>query len=197
MLILRLSCSLIHRWWGLKGQCCIPHGGHPNPPSPPPGSSCPPTWWWHHDQGCCVPNKPSPPTPTCPPGNNWKDQCCKPSGPQPSGHYSKRHKKKRTATLCPAGLEACAVKGIFGLSSDYECVDTAQDVQSCGGCSSTNSDFDCTAIEGSWNVGCESGACKGTFSLIYVETNYALMTIPVYSCQAGYKLTAKNTCEQL
>ncbi|KZV77714.1 hypothetical protein PENSPDRAFT_679253 [Peniophora sp. CONT] len=166
-------------WWGLKGQCCLPHGGKPNPPSPPSGSSCPPTWWWHHDQGCCVPTLPSPPTPTCPSGNSWKDQCCKPSGPQPSGHYVKRHKKKRTATLCPAGLDACAVKNAFGLSSDYECVDTAQDVQSCGGCSSVNSDFDCTAIEGSWNVGCEKGACR------------------VYSCQAGYKLTAKNTCEQL
>jgi len=169
-------------WLGLKGQCCIPHGGTPRPPSPPPGVTCPSVgWWWHPGQGCCVPSTPTPPTPQCPGGWPWSSggQCCTPPGPQPSSHY-KRSPKKRSTGLCPIGLEACPVSGLLGLTHDYECVDTARELQSCGGCSSVHPELDCTSIEGSWNVGCEKGSCR------------------VYSCTAGYKMSSDHTyCEKL
>ncbi|KAI0033170.1 hypothetical protein K488DRAFT_34336, partial [Vararia minispora EC-137] len=61
----------------------------------------------------------------------------------------------------------------------FECVDTQHELQSCGGCASVRSQYDCTTIEGSWNVGCENGACK------------------VYSCQAGYRLARDGaSCEK-
>jgi hypothetical protein len=157
------SVDTVFRWNALKGKCCVPHGGQPSPPSPPSGSSCPSSWYWHSGQSCCVPNHPSPPTPTCPPNSWWGNQCCNhnPAPPKPSGHY-KRSLKKRSAGLCPVGLQACPIGGFMGLTADYECIDTNLELQSCGGCSSVESQFDCTAIEGSWNVGCEQGSCKGT-----------------------------------
>jgi hypothetical protein len=44
---------------------------------------------------------------------------------------------------------------------DYECLDTATELESCGGCVSLGSGQDCTAILGAWNVGCEQGHCAG------------------------------------
>lgn len=52
--------------------------------------------------------------------------------------------------------------GLTGLSGDYECADTRNDIQSCGGCASTGAGQDCTTIDGAWNVGCNSGKCVGT-----------------------------------
>lgn len=73
-----------YSWLGLKSECCLPQGGHPNPPSPPPGQSCPSLWWWHEGQGCCVPNQPSPPQPSCPAGHFWSSWWCSPSGGTPT-----------------------------------------------------------------------------------------------------------------
>lgn len=52
--------------------------------------------------------------------------------------------------------------GLTGLSGDYECADTRNDIQSCGGCASTGAGTDCTAIDGAWNVGCHIGKCAST-----------------------------------
>jgi hypothetical protein len=67
--------------------------------------------------------------------------------------------------LCPSNLIACPVAGPPGFFSDYECIDTRHDLQSCGGCSSMGMGQDCTAIRGAWNVGCESGHCAGLFNI--------------------------------
>jgi hypothetical protein len=63
-------------------------------------------------------------------------------------------------------MTACPVVGPYGVLSDYECIDTDQELQSCGGCSSTGAGQDCTAIRGAWNVGCEYGHCRGVFTNI-------------------------------
>jgi len=62
-------------------------------------------------------------------------------------------------------MTACPVVGTHGIFSDYECIDTEHDLQSCGGCPSTGSGRDCTAIRGAWNVGCERGHCAGAFTI--------------------------------
>jgi hypothetical protein len=63
-------------------------------------------------------------------------------------------------------MTACPVVGTYGAFSDYECIDTKYDLQSCGGCSSTGAGQDCTAIRGAWNVGCDASKCTGAFTII-------------------------------
>lgn len=191
------NCKSSEFWYSPKA-CCLPHGGPPEyapPPPPPRGNECPPAgYYWGTKQGCCVPNHPPPsnnPPPQCPPGWVWQPSMhvCVPSGPpphppppQPSGGYGgyggqpghgwKRHQKARSSPLCPTGLDACPISG---LTSDYECLDTSSELESCGGCVSAGAGQDCTTIKGAWNVGCERGRCK------------------VYTCFTGYLLSADST----
>ncbi|KAI0271353.1 hypothetical protein BC834DRAFT_922157 [Gloeopeniophorella convolvens] len=181
------DCSNEEFWWE-PNSCCLPHGGPPSPPpSPPTGSKCPSQdWYWGQQQKCCIPSHPSPPSPQCPYGWEWNSGVNKclpipsppsPNPPKPSHgthNYKKRDQKFRAHKLCPADLIACPVTGAFGLSSDYECIDTLHDLGSCGGCVGAGGQ-DCSAIRGVWNVGCESGTCT------------------VYNCMAGYRLSPNGT----
>ncbi|KAJ7786323.1 protein priA [Mycena metata] len=178
------SCQESEFWWEPKG-CCLPYGGPPAPPAPPKGHDCPPTsHYWNVEQGCCTPSNPLPPRnppPQCRAGWTWwpllhmclPDLPTPPSSPpsQPSsgsgGYGWKRHAHKRAAPLCPTGLDACPIVGLS--TKDYECVDTAVELESCGGCASLGQGEDCTAIAGAWNVGCEQGRCA------------------VYTCTFGFK----------
>ncbi|BGP46724.1 hypothetical protein JCM10450v2_002572 [Rhodotorula kratochvilovae] len=99
----------------------------------------------------------------------------------------KKSKITKPKTLCPTGESACpivgstsfegAVKqlsatefsGMMAGSGGYECIDTLQALDSCGGCASTGEGQDCTKIRGAAGVGCSAGTCV------------------VFSCQAGYK----------
>ncbi|KDR85002.1 hypothetical protein GALMADRAFT_131762 [Galerina marginata CBS 339.88] len=185
------SCKPQEFWYKDK-ECCLPTGGPPKPPpSPPKGTQCPPTsHYWGEKQGCCVPRNPppsNPPPPQCPKGWTWYPSLhhCRPtptpptpppshpSGNPGSGGYNhhnyKRSTHKARASLCPTGLDACPVSG---LSGDYECLDTATELESCGGCSTLGKGQDCTAIKGVWNVGCEQGSCK------------------VYTCAGGFQVGA-------
>ncbi|GAA6029953.1 hypothetical protein JCM8097_009186 [Rhodosporidiobolus ruineniae] len=69
--------------------------------------------------------------------------------------------------LCPIGETACP---IFPRMGTYECIDTATQLDSCGGCLSKGDGEDCSMIKGAQGVTCESGGCF------------------VYQCQPGYKL---------
>ncbi|GAA5892852.1 hypothetical protein JCM5296_006023 [Sporobolomyces johnsonii] len=102
-----------------------------------------------------------------------------------------RVKKSKIAqrTLCPVGESACPiagsasyagavahhfssadeVSGAMAGKGGYECIDTTQALDSCGGCASTGEGQDCTRIRGAAGVGCAAGACV------------------VFSCQAGWK----------
>ncbi|THH17010.1 hypothetical protein EW146_g3729 [Bondarzewia mesenterica] len=184
------DCSSDEFWYSAK-SCCLPHGGVPNPPSPPKGSECPSSgWYWGNDQGCCVPHHPptNNPAPQCPSGWEWISGIykCQPSPSQPSQppstpsgvhhNYKKQH-KARASALCPTGLDACPIVNASRLTSDYECLDTTQELESCGGCLSTGAGQDCTAIQGAWNVGCAQGSCA------------------IYNCMTGYRLSADHkTC---
>ncbi|KAJ6509547.1 protein priA [Mycena vitilis] len=163
-------------------SCCLPHGGVPSPPPPPKGHDCPPSsHYWNTDQGCCTPRHPAPPSnppPQCRDGWTWYSllHMCLPSLPTPpspppshpsGGAGWKRHTQKRSAPLCPTGLDACPIAGLS--AKDYECIDTAVELESCGGCASLGQGQDCTAIKGAWNVGCEQGRCA------------------VYTCTFGFK----------
>ncbi|GAA5826226.1 hypothetical protein JCM3770_006113 [Rhodotorula araucariae] len=98
-----------------------------------------------------------------------------------------QHAKK---TLCPgANEEACPILGSaiyeqavehhFQAASEfsgvmlgaggYECLDTTQSLESCGGCASTGEGVDCTKIRGAQGVGCETGKCV------------------VFSCEQGWR----------
>ncbi|KAJ7071019.1 protein priA [Mycena amicta] len=191
------SCKSNEFWYEQK-SCCLPHGGAPTPPSPPKGHDCPPSsHYWNTGLGCCTPNHPSPPNnppPQCRDGWTWYPNLymCLPSPPssppsvppsQPSGGYGnpgsshgwKRHNHKRSAPLCPTGSDACPISG--SALNDYECIDTAVELESCGGCASLGQGQDCTAIPGAWNVGCEQGRCA------------------VYTCTFGFKRSSDgNSC---
>lgn len=169
-------------------DCCVPHGGAPNPPSPPKGTQCPPSAWsWYEEKACCVPHnppQPSQPPPQCNEGWKWDEPsstCCPNSGgdhppppppPKPSskpgnpyqggGSYWKRAAKtakSRVPSLCPSGLEACPIPGLTGPTGDIECLDTYAELESCGGCASIGQGQDCIAIPGVWNVACQRGSC--------------------------------------
>ncbi|KAI0801269.1 hypothetical protein C8Q74DRAFT_1435702 [Fomes fomentarius] len=168
------DCKPGQWWWGEK-NCCLPHGGQPNPPKPPSGQDCPPNWEWDSGKKHCVPQHPSLPPPQCGSGWGWDNgsKCCFPHGstppvPTPSGKPGKpgqggygHHKraKARNVSLCPNGLQACPIAGLTGLTDDWECLDTANELESCGGCASTGAGQDCTAIPGAWNVACKEGKC--------------------------------------
>jgi hypothetical protein len=195
------SCSKSEFYYAKK-ECCLPSGGPSGgptkTPAPPSGKSCPvgnskdSYWYWHTGKGCCVPSHPQPPSnptpPQCKSGHGWQEslQCCTPSTPSKPTHTPKPSSKpgyghsgwkrshlSRSAPACANGLSACPIPGLT--SGDYECLDISVELESCGGCSSLGQGQDCSAIEGVWNVGCESGSCK------------------VYSCTAGYKLSADGS----
>ncbi|KAF5313113.1 hypothetical protein D9619_003184 [Psilocybe cf. subviscida] len=149
-----------------------PPPSHPSPKPYPGGPS--------HPGGPGGPGNPGHPGGPSGPGGNHGG----PGGPGgnhggpggPGGNYGgpgnghhRRAVKSRTS-LCPTGLDACPVSG--GSGGDYECVDTATELESCGGCPSLGNGQDCTAIKGAWNVGCEQGSCV------------------VLSCAGGFKIGA-------
>ncbi|KAI9457715.1 hypothetical protein F5148DRAFT_984014 [Russula earlei] len=178
------SCSNDQFWYQPKNTC-LPKGGPPNRPQPPVGRQCPQVgWYWDVGSKCCLPYHRNQPPPQCPSGWEWNSSShhnhCQliptPPSPQPLKpsyyRHMQRRQKLRVDTLCPNEMTACPIYGIHG-PSDYECIDPMHELQSCGGCSSTGTGQDCTAIRGAWNVGCEAGHCA------------------VYNCMRGYKL-ARN-----
>ncbi|GAA5826224.1 hypothetical protein JCM3770_006112 [Rhodotorula araucariae] len=103
---------------------------------------------------------------------------------------SKKKKQAIARTLCPSDEIACPilgsttygdavahhfstgkqeVSGVMAGSGGYECINTKEALDSCGGCASTGEGVDCTKIRGSAGVGCEQGVCV------------------VFSCQAGWR----------
>ncbi|ORY90772.1 hypothetical protein BCR35DRAFT_328533 [Leucosporidium creatinivorum] len=77
--------------------------------------------------------------------------------------------------LCPGTETACP---IFPRMGTYECIETDNSLESCGGCASRGEGEDCTAIKGAQGVGCSAGRCQ------------------VFTCQDGYKLD-HNRCRKV
>lgn len=168
------SCQGDDFWFGDKGVC-LPRGGPPQHHNPPSEKQCPPNnWSWSEEHDCCTPHHPNPPPPRCPNDWEWEQSslCCKkhPQPPKPSGHGWKRAPETpRNIQQCPMGLNACPITSVNGPTGDLECLDTTNELESCGGCAALGEGQDCTAIKGAWNVACVQGSCA------------------VYTCANGYK----------
>ncbi|KIM86009.1 hypothetical protein PILCRDRAFT_816555 [Piloderma croceum F 1598] len=182
------SCKSSDFWFSEK-ECCLPLGGPRWHRQPPAHKQCPHDWSWSTKHGHCVPHHPPPehhPTPQCAKDWNWSPAsfCCErpPHHPEPSngvshGEWKRSSYMSRALQLCPKGVKACPIAAPSGLTGDYECLDTAHELESCGGCASTGEGQDCTAIKGVWNVGCVQGRCS------------------IYTCAAGYKRSRDgNSC---
>jgi len=113
-----------------------------------------------------VPSPPSKPTECiCPAPFKVCNGICTPVSVCPSSKPYKRDKRWAGSGTCNArgvGHMACGVFG--GGARAWECVDTDNDLESCGGCilpltPYTPTGIDCTAIPGVADVSCQSGAC--------------------------------------
>ena len=58
-----------------------------------------------------------------------------------------------------------SLSNFFSSFSYFRSIDTDTELSSCGGCASTGQGQDCSDIPFSWNVGCQGGACTGSFFL--------------------------------
>ncbi|KAL0949287.1 hypothetical protein HGRIS_009364 [Hohenbuehelia grisea] len=93
---------------------------------------------------------------------------------------------KRETHQCPVGHSVCGVRSSRGRSSTgWECLDTQNTLESCGGCmyafgNNNSLGRDCSAIQGVNTVSCFEGQCN------------------VQSCRAGYIVSADGTdCEPI
>lgn len=104
---------------------------------------------------------------------DYNDLCPSNCSSQPTAAPS--HRKKRSIVgLCPVGAEACPLKrGSF--SAGYQCINTQEELESCGGCETLGEGQNCNFIMGA-NAGCSSGKCV------------------IFSCRKGYKLQSDGTC---
>ncbi|KAG8936453.1 hypothetical protein FRC02_001871 [Tulasnella sp. 418] len=100
-------------------------------------------------------------------------EVCPPTSGGGTNHPRRRYLKPK----CAKGFKRCAV--LHGRVA-YECIDVANDLESCGGCidftNSPTSGRDCTSIEGVDAVSCIQGKCV------------------VHSCQQGYAMTLGGKC---
>ncbi|KAJ7152995.1 hypothetical protein C8R46DRAFT_912829 [Mycena filopes] len=90
----------------------------------------------------------------------------------PSTYLARRDGHKR----CHKGFTACNVPGRS--DNTWECIDTQNDLESCGGCAydlGASSGADCTAIAGVSDVSCIKGECV------------------VHKCMFGYDLDDKHS----
>ncbi|KZO93739.1 hypothetical protein CALVIDRAFT_539649 [Calocera viscosa TUFC12733] len=72
--------------------------------------------------------------------------------------------RKRDLATCSYGLTRCGIWSRWGARS-YECLDTAVELESCGGCAIPYADepasgMDCSQIKGVADVQCQEGRCK-------------------------------------
>lgn len=97
------------------------------------------------------------------------------------------HLESQSTSLCPAGLTACPIPGQS--ANDYECINTATELESCGGCASLGSGQDCTAIPGVLNVKCKQGSCAGMCYLItdLLPSSFKSSFSSVSTCLSGFK----------
>lgn len=89
---------------------------------------------------------------TCPKGqtnNNAHTSCI--------ALASKGLAKKRSTYTCPEQFSACPLNDRKG---GWECVNTKEDVQSCGGCWSTGKGVDCTSFDSYASARCVKGVCQ-------------------------------------
>ncbi|KAB5589455.1 putative effector protein [Ceratobasidium theobromae] len=109
-------------------------------------------------------------------GIKYCDSQCKPSHPQPSGHYSKAKRNQPVigpdgmVERCPSGMTVCpidpppALKGerstaTVSPNEPYECIQPSEDLYNCGGCTSTGHGVSCMGRPGVHGTSCDTGKC--------------------------------------
>ncbi|KAK9895237.1 hypothetical protein P389DRAFT_205291 [Cystobasidium minutum MCA 4210] len=128
---------------------------------------CKPGCWKHGNGDDCEPN-----TPSHRPEPDVKKKAARLAANMPVWS-SKHHTRDQDSLFCPDSLSACPIPSLQG---GYECVDTTQELENCGGCAVDGEGVDCTAITGVSGVGCLSGKCV------------------VFSCVDGYRLSSAGAC---
>jgi len=101
----------------------------------------------------------------------------------PSARAARRSLRdpKTNEPRCPAGLTACPISNVQTLkqSTPFECLDTMQEITSCGGCATLGQGVDCSALRGVRLSGCSKGECT------------------IFSCAKGYELSKQeNKCRR-
>ncbi|EJU00473.1 hypothetical protein DACRYDRAFT_23351 [Dacryopinax primogenitus] len=104
-------------------------------------------------------------------------------GSSPICNSSPSTRKRDTYTfndrMCPKGLSLCGIQSSWS-NTNWECIDTRSDLESCGGClvgvmGTSGTGVDCTAIEGVEDVACNEAKCQ------------------VFSCASGYRVSDCGT----
>ncbi|KAJ1304093.1 hypothetical protein OPQ81_008497 [Rhizoctonia solani] len=118
-----------------------------------------------------------------------------PSHPQPSGHYGKPKRNQPmlgpdgTLQRCPSSMTACPIDPPPALNGEratatlspnepFECVNPAEDLYNCGGCTSTGLGISCVNLPGVRGTSCTEGKCM------------------IYTCMKGYTLSINEKGEQ-
>ncbi|MBW0550967.1 hypothetical protein O181_090682 [Austropuccinia psidii MF-1] len=86
-----------------------------------------------------------------------------------------RKRSQITLGFCPTGLDACPISSLKP-SAGYECINTKEELESCGGCATTGDGMNCNTLLGVKSAGCSAGQCLA------------------FDCEAGFQLTDQNTC---
>lgn len=63
--------------------------------------------------------------------------------------------KRSGSPLCPTSFSLCPVG-----KTGWECLDTATDLEACGGCPGTSDAVDCSTLPGVSSVDCVAGTCQ-------------------------------------
>ncbi|GAA5879462.1 hypothetical protein JCM3774_005218 [Rhodotorula dairenensis] len=84
----------------------------------------------------------------------------------PPSHRARHRARRKLDERCPISFTACP------LADGYECIDTSNNIEQCGGCGSAG--VDCTALAGVVAVGCVDGVCE------------------IWSCEDGYAYESRR-----
>ncbi|KZO92360.1 hypothetical protein CALVIDRAFT_308913 [Calocera viscosa TUFC12733] len=139
----------------------------------------------------------------CPPSRSSSAPSAHNLNPSPSGVSRRGVQVNLPGSFsCPTGLTSCPIPEQFGQplyerdmlevprmtgrTMHGECVDTMNDMDSCGGCATLGEGVQCGQVEGVRETACVAGKCQ------------------IFSCGYGYKLvmvnhpdgTAEQTCQR-
>ncbi|KAA1064269.1 hypothetical protein PGTUg99_003500 [Puccinia graminis f. sp. tritici] len=102
------------------------------------------------------------------------DKSC--TNPSAKARRSLPEKSPSDKPRCPSGLTACPISPVkdFTPSTPYECLDTQQEINSCGGCVTLGNGTDCALLRGAGMSGCSNGKCT------------------IFSCARGFKYSKRD-----
>ncbi|OAV91845.1 hypothetical protein PTTG_12311 [Puccinia triticina 1-1 BBBD Race 1] len=108
------------------------------------------------------------------------DKSC--TNPSARARRSLPEKSAAYKPRCPSGLTACPISAVkeFMPSTPYECLDTQQEINSCGGCVTLGNGTNCALLRGAGMSGCSDGKCT------------------IFSCARGFKYSKRDqSCRRM